>query len=60
MLFSRGGNFGPTRWANPVHSELGSGWVVKLLAQKNRVKFGLARPPKYFLCKAIWPDLLIF
>ena len=45
----RGGKIGPTRWASLVRPELGPGWAIKLLARKNRVKFGpaqygLARP----------------
>ena len=33
-VVNRGDKIGPTRWASPVHSELGSGWAVKLLARK--------------------------
>ena len=27
---SRGGKIGPTRWASPIHPELGPGWAIKL------------------------------
>ena len=30
----RDGKIGPTRWASPVRSELGSGWAIKLLTRK--------------------------
>ena len=33
-LGSRGGKIGPTRWASPVHPELGPSWAIKLLARK--------------------------
>ena len=33
-IMSRGGKIGLTRWASPVHPELGLGWAIKLLAQK--------------------------
>ena len=38
----RGGKIGPTRWASPTRSKLGPGWAIKLLARKNRAKFGPA------------------
>ena len=40
MVMSRGGKIGPTRLASPVSPELGPGWAIKLLARKNRAKFG--------------------
>ena len=36
----RGDKIGPTGWASPVRPELGLGWAIKLLTQKNRAKFG--------------------
>ena len=57
----RGGKIGPTRWASPVHPELGLGWAIKLLTRKNRAKFGPTQygpiqycparpgPPEFFL-----------
>ena len=34
MMTSSGGKIGPTRWASPVHPELGPGWAIKLFARK--------------------------
>ena len=34
MVPCSGGKIGPTWWASPVHPKLGSGWTIKLLAQK--------------------------
>ena len=41
----RGGNFGlgSISLVSPVHPELGLGWIVKLLIEKNQVKFDLTR-----------------
>ena len=44
---SRGGKIGSTRWASPIHPELGPGWAIKLLARK---KLGQIWPGP------IWPD----
>ena len=44
MVPCSGGKIGPTRWASPVHPKLGSGWTIKLLAQKK--------------LSQIWPDLI--
>ena len=61
----RGGKICPTRWASPVHPELGPGWAIKLLARKNPGQIwpspiwpGPARPSRIFFCleKTIWPD----
>ena len=43
---------------SPIHLDLGLGWVVILLARKNRVEFGLAWPEltTSMFYKAIWPD----
>ena len=38
----KGGKISPIRWASPVHSELGSGWTIKLLVRKKSSQ--------------IWPD----
>ena len=40
LIVARGGNLGSASWASPVHLELGLGWAVNLLAQKNLAKFG--------------------
>ena len=31
LVMSRGGKIGPTRWANPIRLELGSGRAIKFL-----------------------------
>ena len=61
-----GGKIGPTRWASPARPKLGPSWAIKLLARKNRAKFGLKKPGQIwpgparsnFFCfeKTIWPD----
>ena len=50
---SRGGKIGPTRWASPVHLELGPGWTIKLLARKKpgQIWLGPIWPGP------VWPDL---
>ena len=62
---SRGDKIGLTRWASPVHPELGLGWAIKLLAQKKQgqiwsgpVMPDPARPARIFfgLQNVIWPD----
>ena len=53
MAISRGGKIVPTRWASPVHPELGPGWAIKLLARKKpgQIWPGLIWPgsPEFFL-----------
>ena len=61
FVATRGGNVSPVRWGSLVHLELGLCWTVNLLAQKNRVKFGLTRSPFFFLLfNAVWPSPVEF
>ena len=48
MNVRRGGKIGLTRWASPIHPELGSGWAIKLLARK--------KPGQIWL-GPVWPDM---
>ena len=48
-LTSRGGKIGPTRWASPIRSELGSRWAIKLLARKRPGQPARYGPVEFFL-----------
>ena len=43
-ILGRGVNLIPIRWVNQIHPELGLGWAINLLAQKNGPN--LARPAR--------------
>ena len=47
-----GGKIGPTRWASPVHPELGPGWAIKLLALKKSCQIW----PDPIWLGPVWPD----